>query len=179
VGQLEALVNWFKRHIFGFRSEDTFPLSNERRFAGRVSLLLCIFLIFQFSFSPLDTGFVLLLIGWVCSIWSLGYFLYVVLLIGFYVANTKAQRLFLDSLISAGLMVFSSALLFQSYGIIGPNSDPILNRDVVYFAAVTFSTLGFGDFRPSPDARLIAASVAILGNLHLAVLVGAVFRSMR
>ena len=97
-------------------------------------LTLCIFLIFQFSFSPLDTGFVLLLIGWVCSIWSLGYFLYVVLLIGFYVANTKAQRLFLDSLISAGLMVFSSALLFQSYGIIGPNSDPILNRDVVYFA---------------------------------------------
>ncbi|MBR9864826.1 MAG: two pore domain potassium channel family protein [Rhodobacteraceae bacterium] len=130
-------------------------------------------------FSPLQDGTALFLIGWVCFCWSLGYFLYVVLLIGFFVANTNAQRLFVDSVISACLMILSSAGLFHAYGIISPDEAAVTNRDLVYFSAVTFSTLGFGDFRPAADARLIAASLAILGNLHLAVLVGAVFRSMR
>jgi len=49
------------------------------------------------------------------------------------------------------------------------------SRDAVYFSAVTFSTLGYGDFRPCEVARIWAAGQAILGNLHLGLIVGAAF----
>ena len=40
---------------------------------------------------------------------------------------------------------------------------------------MTFSTLGYGDFRPSPDARLMAAAQALLGTIHIGMIVGAIF----
>lgn len=170
-------MNWIKRHVFGFRAEDTFPLSNARRFSGRVALFFSALCAAQFVFGSW-TSF-LFYFGVFLSLVAVSYFLCVVLLLGFYVTNANARRLFLDSLISAGLTMLAFALVFQGIGLIGPGEAANTSRDFVYFSAVTFSTLGFGDFRPMPDARLWAAGLAILGNLHLAVLVGAVFKAMR
>ncbi len=47
--------------------------------------------------------------------------------------------------------------------------DPI---SCLYFSIVTFTTLGYGDFRPTNNARLISASEAILGYLVLGIIVG-------
>lgn len=50
---------------------------------------------------------------------------------------------------------------------------PPLNRDTaIYFSVVTWTTLGYGDFAPSGEARLIAAFQAVLGYIFLGLIVG-------
>lgn len=44
--------------------------------------------------------------------------------------------------------------------------------DYLYFSIVTFTTLGFGDFTPSPESRMYAATQAVLGYIYLGILVG-------
>ncbi|MGG7568622.1 potassium channel family protein [Rhodovulum sp. DZ06] len=42
----------------------------------------------------------------------------------------------------------------------------------LYFAVVTFTTLGYGDLQPMPEQRLFAAALAMAGYLVLGMLVG-------
>ena len=51
--------------------------------------------------------------------------------------------------------------------------------DAVYFSAVTFTTLGYGDFRPESWARAVAMAEAMLGAFFMAVLVFAFGRQMQ
>jgi len=44
--------------------------------------------------------------------------------------------------------------------------------DAIYFSIVTWTTLGYGDFRPTPDARAWAAAEAFSGYLFMGILVG-------
>jgi hypothetical protein len=86
------------------------------------------------------------------------------------------QRLFTDTLLSSLLTMLSFAQLFRSRGIqltIGSDDPAVL--DHLYFSVVTFSTLGYGDFAPLEATRLYAGFLAILGNMHLGMLVGALF----
>lgn len=53
-----------------------------------------------------------------------------------------------------------------------------LKRDHYYFSAVTWTTLGYGDFRPSKDARVYAASQAVLGYLYMGILVAKLFHAL-
>jgi hypothetical protein len=56
------------------------------------------------------------------------------------------------------------AIIYHGVGIMtssGVRSDSF--RDAVYFSATTYSTVGYGDFVASPDARLITSCEAILG----------------
>lgn len=43
----------------------------------------------------------------------------------------------------------------------------------LYFSVVTFTTLGYGDFQPHPDLRLLAGFEAVLGYIYLGLTVGA------
>lgn len=45
----------------------------------------------------------------------------------------------------------------------------------VYFATVTFTTLGYGDLQPVPAMRLLAGVEAMIGYVYLGFLVGAAF----
>lgn len=69
------------------------------------------------------------------------------------------------------------AVIYRVIGVQGPFWDHawLPQFRFVYFSAVTFSTLGYGDFSPSPSSSSFAALQAILGNLHLALFVGALF----
>lgn len=80
-------------------------------------------------------------------------------------------------MISGTLAILSIAYAYRVLGILPPHTELVGITDYLYFSAVTFSTLGFGDFSPSPNARLIAAIEAIFGNLHLGIIVGAIFLS--
>lgn len=42
----------------------------------------------------------------------------------------------------------------------------------IYFSIVTWTTLGYGDFQPPPEIRMVAAVEAMLGYVFLGLLVG-------
>ncbi len=85
--------------------------------------------------------------------------------------SINPARLLVDTLISMILIIFVFALWYRKFGI-EPSFEAL---NTVYFSAVTFSTLGFGDFAPKPYSQPFAAIQAIFGNLHLGFIVGAVF----
>lgn len=88
-------------------------------------------------------------------------------------------RLARDTMLSIIFTILVFALFHRISGITltGICPEEYSPADALYFSAVTFSTLGYGDFRPCPTAtaRLVAAFQAIFGNLHLGLVVGAAF----
>ena len=73
------------------------------------------------------------------------------------------------------LIIMSFALFYHSKGII--NSDSVIVKDlitVIYFSIVTFTTLGYGDFRPTEQIRIFAALEAVLGYICLGLFIATV-----
>jgi hypothetical protein len=68
--------------------------------------------------------------------------------------------------------VLGYAILYLYFGLIDGGQqvkEPITS---MYFLIVTWTTVGYGDVVPSPDARLIAASEALFGIIWLAGFIG-------
>jgi hypothetical protein len=68
----------------------------------------------------------------------------------------------------------------QIHGIIDTLTGHVVSdaRTCFYFSLVTWTTLGYGDFRPTAAMRLIAASEAILGYVSMALFIGGVIYVM-
>lgn len=49
----------------------------------------------------------------------------------------------------------------------------------LYFSVVTFTTLGYGDFRPTKNARAFAAVKALFGYILLGILVSTIIYYLR
>lgn len=176
-----------KFHILGLKGSTT-PGSDARRFYIRLCLYLSIgCLVWAFSTTSstppdysiiVSAGSVLL----ICA--SLLVFIQVVLLMPFRDNNDDFKldtwRLVFDTMVSAAFMITVFAMLYRNVGLTSGNEiiRPSL-LDAIYFSSVTFSTLGYGDFAPHPSARMIAATQALLGNLHLGMVVGATFAAIR
>jgi hypothetical protein len=76
------------------------------------------------------------------------------------------------------LTIVFFAVLYSELGIVPAGSDGPVIRDLViclYFSAATFTTLGYGDFAPTPDSRLLAAVEALTGYLILGTITAVVF----
>jgi Ion channel len=86
------------------------------------------------------------------------------------------------SLMSFSLLltvVFSYADIYRYLGIIDSNGTLVHDSvSCFYFSIVTYTTLGYGDYRPSPDARLFAASEALLGYVLLSLFIGVLLQSI-
>ena len=112
-------------------------------------------------------------------LWGLVYFGGVVVLSALLELNDEtdqAERLWIIGYlaVSITLNIASFALAYKLLGLDHPDVDGVFrNGDYLYFSAVSFSTLGFGDFTPNSATRGFAAAQAVLGNLHLGLLVGA------
>ena len=68
--------------------------------------------------------------------------------------------------------ILGYAILYLYFGLMDGGQlvrEPIT---CLYFSIVTWTTLGYGDVLPAPEARLFAASEALVGSLWLALLVG-------
>ncbi len=109
-------------------------------------------------------------------------FFFAVVVGGAIYLTTKGQqldpvRLVRDGMLSIAMNILAFAVLFRNIGIHDGTTciKPSVAVDAIYFSAVTFSTLGDGDFKPCAFGRLFAASEAIVGNLHLGMIVGAAF----
>jgi len=59
------------------------------------------------------------------------------------------------------------------HGIVDTSNRQVtaLTNDCLYFSTVTFTTLGYGDFRPIGKARRIAMIEAVSGYLYLGITV--------
>jgi hypothetical protein len=75
------------------------------------------------------------------------------------------------------LLGFIAAAGFMIIELAGPGSlkapgPAISTADVVYYAFITMTTVGYGDILPvSPGARSLAVLVAVFGQLYVAILI--------
>ena len=151
--------------------------SRWRNFVSYCAILLSVILILAGLFGPVNTT--LGAAAWVFCLMAVWLFYQIVLVALFKISDAfsiNPLRLIRDILISGWFSICAFGFLFRQWGIDGPTTEisakPI---DFYYFSAVTFSTLGYGDFRPSEAMRIPAALEAIFGNLHLGMLAGGIF----
>lgn len=109
-------------------------------------------------------------------IFSVCFFFYIVLMMPFREQDSfrvNIPRLFSDTIISSILTILCFGTLYFQIGLVfgGETVFPSF-LDAIYFSAVTFSTLGFGDFSPTPELRMTSAAEALIGNLHLGMIIG-------
>jgi len=175
----------YYKNIWSFligRKEETTNGSNSRRFISRVGIYAVFILILFLSAGVKFTGPIFWM-PYIFTLLSIVFFVFIVLAIPFMSSKNfrpNPIRLFVDGLISIMLSIFTFAYLYQHLGLNPPNGQEWYTQwDTVYFSAVTFSTLGFGDFSPSNEARIYAAIQAIIGNLHLGIIVGSAFLAVQ
>ena len=111
---------------------------------------------------------------------SLAYFAYVIVLMVLRYSQdfpTNSLRLIHNTAVSAGFNIAAFSILYLFNGIKSGSKciDTIALPESMYFSAVTFSTLGYGDYSPCEASRAWAALEAIVGNVHLGVFVAALF----
>ena len=69
--------------------------------------------------------------------------------------------------------IWTFSFIFQRYGLYNGDGDLITDKiTCLYFSIVTWTTLGYGDLRPSLDSRFYAAIEALLGYIYMGILVG-------
>jgi len=72
----------------------------------------------------------------------------------------------------AALIVLFAGI-YHGFGLLHPGPPgPVSIADSLYFSIVTWTTLGYGDFTPPADIRLIAALQALLGYAFFGIIVG-------
>ncbi|MGB0908319.1 MAG: potassium channel family protein [Maricaulaceae bacterium] len=149
--------------------------SNIRRAFSRWCIALCIVMFFEALLFPMRKA--IGIVTFIIAAHALMFFVWNVIMTPFRTSErftVNAPRLLQDTIISSVLMVFVFALLYRIFG-----TDPIgTPMDNLYFSAVTFSTLGFGDIKPAPNAQVFAAFEALIGNLHLGIMVAATFAAI-
>jgi carbon storage regulator CsrA len=69
------------------------------------------------------------------------------------------------------------ALMYKAFGVITPDSNgiskPLDWLNALYFSVVTWTTLGYGDFRPENDAtKIFVMTEALLGYIYMGVFIG-------
>ena len=76
----------------------------------------------------------------------------------------------LDVVLYAAILVFQYVLVFafyyQLHGVI--DSDKVIHKSLgtcIYFSLVTWTTLGYGDFLPTKEIRIVAGAEALLGYI--------------
>jgi len=74
-------------------------------------------------------------------------------------------------------LIFVFAGIYRGYGLMFGGQQQSLLEDgssALYFSIVTWTTLGYGDFSPPANIRMVAGIEAMLGYIFLGVLVGLV-----
>lgn len=82
------------------------------------------------------------------------------------------RKLFLFVVIQGGADIFMFAAIYRGYGLISPDGSVAPPwKTALYFSIVTWTTLGYGDYRPPEAIQLIAAIQALLGYVFLGLTV--------
>jgi hypothetical protein len=70
------------------------------------------------------------------------------------------------------------AIIYQHYGLLNDTTPVTSPSDFLYFSIVTWTTLGYGDLKPTAACRLFAASEALLGYIAMELYLTLVFHAM-
>ena len=68
-------------------------------------------------------------------------------------------------------MLLNYTILFRSVGIVSNGKASKEAADCLYFAAITWTTVGYGDCVPSAEGRLYAALTALTGYVFMAIFI--------
>ncbi|WP_282095813.1 potassium channel family protein [Epibacterium ulvae] len=182
-----ALLTWrfVREKVFGLHGGTTG--SRRRRFAIRACLYWSIVYVFTSvlrvpQVEAFDTKRLFLAAVMLMAV-STTVFIVIVLLMPFrdraeFRINPK--RLLGDTIVSSLFCIAVFSLLYRSVGLVSGGNQIVPDAaTALYFSTVTFSTLGYGDFAPSVDLRLVASAQALIGNLHLGMIVGSTFAAIR
>ncbi len=89
---------------------------------------------------------------------------------------TKVQSFYVSSvafyLLLAPIFIYCFSNVYREFGITHDGTTTHVFWDLLYFSTVTWTTLGYGDFRPTEDARIWAAAEAFIGYIYMGILVG-------
>ena len=94
------------------------------------------------------------------------------------ISPTVRRLFFLSQIAIVFCIVGNFAIIYAGGGV----EDPSKMRDgfdYLYFSMVTFTTLGYGDIRPAPDFRLIAAWQAMFGFFYVPIVLSELVSHMR
>lgn len=165
--------------FFIFPRKTSSPGSLLRRLMTFVSVLLIGILVAENFFPVFNNQSPLLeaISAIVLFLWAVAYFCLVVIAVPFLTSQNfwpNSVRLAGDTLVSITQTILAFAICYRLFGIVGPEQE-VSPWSHVYFSTVTFSTLGYGDFSPDSSSRGFAAAQAIIGNLHLGMIVGVAF----
>jgi hypothetical protein len=75
-------------------------------------------------------------------------------------------------------MIITYANIYRCFGLVDGNVAVTNIRDFIYFSIITWTTVGYGDVRPSPDSRIFAASEALLGYSTMGLYLSLIFYSI-
>ncbi|WP_250491491.1 potassium channel family protein [Caballeronia sp. INML2] len=88
-----------------------------------------------------------------------------------------ARRMFLVVQLTAlGILlciaVWTYSDIYMKLGILDVSSTVVHDREsCLYFSIITFTTLGYGDYRPTLDGRMVAATEALTGYVFFGVFI--------
>lgn len=113
--------------------------------------------------------------------WGLGITLFVLVsatlyyAVSFFKENQSFEKIYFY-ICMMPFLLFYFALIYKSLGIIPPGSAETQSLDwldAIYFSVVTWTTLGYGDFRPGTDvAKYFVIAEVLLGYIYMGVFIG-------
>ena len=94
-------------------------------------------------------------------------------LFSFSISDASVAATFWTLIGHGAALIFLFAGIYHGFGLINPGQPgPVSMSDSLYFSVVTWTTLGYGDFTPPVEIRLIAAMQALLGYTFFGIIVG-------
>ncbi|MBP0591497.1 hypothetical protein J8I87_17555 [Paraburkholderia sp. LEh10] len=70
------------------------------------------------------------------------------------------------------MAVWTYSDIYMRIGILDGASNVVRDREsCLYFSVITFTTVGYGDYRPTLDARMVAATEALTGYVFFGVFI--------
>ena len=73
--------------------------------------------------------------------------------------------------VSLWIVLVFAVIYWKNGLVISGEYQKVLFTDALYFSVTTWTTLGYGDFSPTPDLRLITSIQALLGYVAMGMLI--------
>jgi len=71
-----------------------------------------------------------------------------------------------------GMTIWSYSDIYMRLGIVEGSSTVVHDREsCLYFSIITFTTVGYGDYHPTHDGRMVAATEALTGYVFFGVFI--------